>query len=60
MNLATLSTEEQAAIELHKQVCFARFKCKGLLVNEQKRVINALPENVQAEIARLKKARAGL
>jgi hypothetical protein len=28
-NLATLSEQERAAIELHRQVCLARFVCRG-------------------------------
>lgn len=54
MNLANLSAEAKNAMELQKQVCLARSKCKGKSRFEQNKIIAAFPENVQREIERLR------
>ena len=55
INLATLPEEDRDKIELHKQICFARFKCKGKNRHEQNQIIASFPQSVQDEIQRLRK-----
>ena len=53
MNLAKLSSEKKAAMELHKAVCLARYNCTGKSRYECEAHIKTLSKDVQDEIARL-------
>ncbi len=57
INLAYLSQEEKDDMEMDKQVCLARYHCRGKSAYERNRYILTLPSNVQIRIQELKNRR---
>ena len=54
-NLAKLPKEEMDKINLHRQVCFARYMCLGKNRAEINQFLKTLPKHVEAHIRGLMK-----